>query len=533
MLRKVIILLLLVVLFKGIVWSLFIPLWQFPDEQAHFAHVAFNVEDDHLLINKTKSYTNLTKEIYISEVALRTERDGAGNNKFTYHPKFRIPCLSGFDGDKENEIKNLSLESRRETVKYEDAAYPDFFYDLSGLIYRLFYPTDLFVRVFLIRLFWILLYVGIVLFSFKIALRIFKSSFLALISAILVSFQPMLTFVASGITSDNLHNFLYTLVIYFCLKLLDEGYNFKDLSLLAVITGLGLKTKPQFLISFSIIIPVILFMIFKQISKKRIKPLMGSIFLFFILLYLFGGNLQLRLYLENIDRGVWFPFFDIGKNVPNYSFWAHLKWSIRHTVYEVLPWYWGVFRWLSFVLPRWVNRVFMRILAVAGLGLLIKFFQILKRKEFNKKNLLFIFIFYVNLSYFLALLLWDWKFFQAHNFSFGIQGRYYFPAIVSQMILLVAGIQSFLNFVSKKILKGGLLILALWFVFVNSYAFYLVAGSYYNENKISDLIRCASQYKPWFAKGNWLLISLTVYLITMIFFIYYLLKLRLSLKHED
>ena len=52
--KKFLFLLLLATLFKEIIWSLFVPLWHTPDEQAHFGHVAYLAEGGQLPMGRNK-----------------------------------------------------------------------------------------------------------------------------------------------------------------------------------------------------------------------------------------------------------------------------------------------------------------------------------------------------------------------------------------------------------------------------------------------------------------------------------------------
>src|SRR3990167_1557029 len=74
----------LILIVKQLAWIAFIPLWQFPDEQAHFAQVQNLVEAS----SKTgEERATTSREIYESEVILGTDRNDLGNNNYTYHPE--------------------------------------------------------------------------------------------------------------------------------------------------------------------------------------------------------------------------------------------------------------------------------------------------------------------------------------------------------------------------------------------------------------------------------------------------------------
>lgn len=495
--KRILLWLLLAIIFKTLVWSLFVPLWHTPDEQAHFGHVAYLAEGGQLPMGRNK---DLTEEIALSEQLLGTYRNKYGNNQFTYHPEYRLEYTNNLTGKYETEITNISLSARHNFTDAESAYYPHFFYRISGLIYKLFYWQDIFIRVFAVRIFWLLAHLLMVWLAYLIGRIVFpKSKFTALSVAVLAGFQPMLTFVASGVTNDNLHNLLFTALIYFCLKLNQKIRAF-DLIGLALTLYLGFINKPQFWISLGIVIPVLFWKLYKNKQHKLI-----------MILGVAGAGLLLL-----ITKGQ-LPYFEVSPHLvrPDYTLWQHLQFTLNHTFREVLPWYWGVFRWLSLVLPRWVNQVMMRLLVVAGIGWLIK----LVRRRFTEPGLWI--IIWSAAIYFLALFFWDFQHIRNVGFSFGIQGRYYFPVIVPCMVLIIIGLQSiskYLNF-----------LVSYWFIFLNWIAFYVVVSSYYDTGSFKTFIIQASQYKPFFAKGWWLIIALGLYFIFSIIFSLQLFKL---FRHE-
>jgi hypothetical protein len=272
---------------------------------------------------------------------------------------------------------------------------------------------------------------------------------------------------------------------------------------------LGFITKPQFLIAFVIVLPIVIYWL---IRKKQ-----------FLLFFLFFGGLlffsfilgqQYILDLWKIIKLGKLPYFDgTGSARPDYNLWQHAVYTANHTFREVLPWYWGVFRWLSLSLPRWVNQVMMRLLLLAGIGLIIK----LWRRRFEPGFWLMIWSAGV---YFLALFLWDWQQIRNAGFPFGIQGRYYFPVIVPHMILLIMGIKELI----PRITYYLLLIIDYWFILLNWIALSWVTASYYDASNFKTFIIQASQYKPAFAKGAWLVSVIFLYVILTLIFSIKLLK---------
>jgi hypothetical protein len=496
----------ILIFIKSLAWAFLIPMWHTPDEQAHFGHVAYLAEGGSLPMGRSN---DLNQEIAISEQRLGTYRNKYGNNSFTYNPDFRLAYSDSLTGIYETEIKTLPQSLRKIYTDPESAYYPHFFYRVSGIIYHLFYNQDLFVRVFALRIFWLFCHLLMVYWAYRIGRLVFvKDKLAAFSAAVLTGFQPMLSFVSAGITSDNLHNLLFTGVIFFCLKLKNKS-NLKDLIGLVVLLILGFITKPQFLIAFVIVLPIVIYWL---IRKKQ-----------FLLFFLFFGGLlffsfilgqQYILDLWKIIKLGKLPYFDgTGSARPDYNLWQHAVYTANHTFREVLPWYWGVFRWLSLTLPRWVNQVMMRLLLLAGIGLIIK----LWRRRFEPGFWLMIWSAGV---YFLALFLWDWQQIRNAGFPFGIQGRYYFPVIVPHMILLIMGIKELI----PRITYYLLLIIDYWFILLNWIALSWVTASYYDASNFKTFIIQASQYKPAFAKGAWLVSVIFLYVILTLIFSIKLLK---------
>ena len=531
--NKIIKLLFILILVKAIVWALLVPLWHFPDEQAHFGHVAYLAEGGEL--KRHGKYPDLTEEIYLSEKILGTNRDYQGNNQFTFHPEYRINYSQTINGLKEEEIKSLPLSTRQNFVFKESAYYPHFFYQASSSIYRIFYQSNLFIRVFSLRLFWLSAYLLLIWFVYKIAKLIFPNNLLAVTSIVLLTgFHPMLSFTSAGVTSDNLHNLLFTAVIYFSLAIMAKAKKPRliDFIGLTLTLSLGLVNKQQFIVAFIIIIPSLVFALIK--NKKKI--LKYSLFLPLVVLIAYWLSPSRMTSLFNLLLKGQIPYLNLTSSSklakPGYTLFEHFIFTFKHTIREVLPWYWGVFNWLGVVLPRWVNRVLMRLLVLSGLGLVIYLTKLIKLKKITSQSFYLLFITFVAVVYFISLTIWDWAFMKNNGFSFGIQGRYHFPVIVSHMVLLFFGIKQLAGLFGKFITRLTTLALSAWFIILNNIALYTMADSYYLTSNYNNFIIQASQYKPFFAKGMWLSASLFIYFLLTIYFCLKLTQLIIQNKHE-
>ena len=519
---KFFLILLIAIALKSILWSLLVPLWHTPDEQAHFGHVAFIAEGGEL--KRHGKYKDMTEEIYTSLDILGTKRDLQGNNKFTFHPEYRLPYSDNLEGPREQEIKNLKLETRQNFAIRESAYYPHFYYQISGKIYKLFYQSNLFIRVFSVRLFWTLISLLVVYLSFRSTELIFpKNPLHSLTIAAMVGFHPMLSFVHSGVTSDTLHNLLFTAVLYFSLSILNSP-SWLGFVGLTVSLGLGMINKQQFFIALLIVLPVILFQLIRK-PKNTFKYL-SILPLSLLLALVLAKNRTLQL-LKIFTKGS-LPYLQLKSSsnqvLPDHTLLNHLVWTIKHTIREVVPWYWGVFNWLGVVLPKLTNRILNRLALVALVGLVIKVIKTIKRKKLDQTTLGLIFLTWSALAYFSALTIWDWTFMKNNGFSFGIQGRYHFPVILAHMTLLFVGLKQIFNLFPKKLANLLTKALFVFFIGLNLVALHTVASAYYDLSSLNSFITQASQYKPFFAKGSWLVSLLSLFFTSLIVLITKLFK---------
>lgn len=478
-----VIFLFLAIFIKQILWSAFIPLWHFPDEQAHFGQVQLFSE----IGGPKKTGNNLSREIHTSEKLLGTDRDPFGNNKFTYHSDYNISYTNSLIGQFEREINSLPFSSRTQFVKVESTGYPPLYYFVSGVIYKTAYLNSLVDRVFLVRIFNSFLFLGIVLAAFKIGREIFSRQSQVIALTILVGFMPMLSFVQAGVTSDALFNLLFAWFIYFCLRLINAGIQIKTLIFIGVILWLSFLTKPQANIMCFLLLPLIAWLI---IRDKKVA--IGALLSFVIVFYAMSGIIErivagVSIFPESNGRAINFDLKSIIE---------HLDFTLKHTYSEVLPWYWGVFRWLSLGLPDILRKITNWLTILSFIGFVLFIFRRLVEKKLDRKFQMIIFCAISIIIYFLAITAFDYGFRLSHGFSFGIQGRYFFPVVTTQMVILLIGLTFGLNSTWQNRMTK---LLAVGMVIFNLLTFFWVVGSYYSLEVPAFFIQ-ASQYKPAWLK---------------------------------
>lgn len=505
-------LLLIAALLSSIVWATFMPLWQFPDEQAHFAQVQNYSE----LKSSPKQKKDLSFEIYESERILGTLRDNAGRNKYTYNPDYRIEYSNSYVGIEENYLKSLPRSSRTEHVKKESPRYPPLFYVISSLGYLFTYNQDLFVRVFATRLVSSLMFIGIVYFAYKFSQELFpKEKHLQMATAIAVAFHPMLTFVSSGINNDTLLNLLSVVILYLLMKIVRQGITQKDSFLVAVVFALGALTKQLiYLLAPTIVIVLAYALIKSKLERKQSLKIIAVTIL----------GLALMLILVN-KGGFWLPFWP--KVTPqsrgfDLSFVSLLVQKITQLYRETIPWYWGVFNWLGVVLPLNIIRFMKILMSLSLLGWIKYSFQRIKAKKLTSSDFQLLILIFANLSYLVVLVVWDIFLTRSMGWGHGIQGRYFFPLIATHMALLVFGLWQLIS----KVIKPRYFTFLIGFIFVevNLIALYTALSSYYDLRPLKAFTMQVSQYKPFFAKWPYLGLYFFLYLTIIVAFLRKLVK---------
>lgn len=524
--KKLFILFLIVVFLKEVVFSLIIPIWHGPDEQAHFAQVSFFVENNRMA---SGGDNDLSREILISERLLGTERDESGNNKFTFHPEYRINYTNNLIGAHEKEIQNIPLSERKVYERQEAARYPPLYYLISTLPYKVFYSSDLIMRLYATRLISILCGVGIALITLLISKELFpKNKLYQYTSAIFVSFHPMLSFVSSTVNSDNLFNLLFTLFIYLNLLIIRHGVKVKIVVLLLIAFSFMAVTKPQFILGFPLIGVSIFLSLFYFYNLRAITVMKMTLSM---ILSVIVGIWIIRITdLINLFQSTLYPqSFSTGyiSGTKSLSFIQFFQQTLTHTYAEVVPWYWGVFNWLGVALPRDINRVINRLMLVSGLGLAIKFFALIKNR--SKESFLIIFLIATSLTYFLGITIFNYLFTLSHGFPFGIQGRYYFPTITAHMMLLFIGLISLIPDRLKALKQIWSKILGLGMILLNFVALWTIASGYYDLSQLRIFTNQVSQYKPYFYKGDYAIFWIVAYIILLLVFIYFYFRIKVHL----
>lgn len=464
-------------------WMFVVPIFEFPDEQAHFETVTFVQDQGRVSVGNEK---DMTEEMYRTQQLLGVLRNHLGQNKYTYHPEYRVEYTDGLIGKYEAEIQALNTTASRSTYVAEEAAsYPILYYRFMSFFTALAGKGDLFLRLFVTRLGGLLIGAGIAYLTWLIGLQVFKDKALAVTLTVITMLQPMMSFVTAGINSDNLHNLWFMAVIYFCLQLVKAGVKLKYLIILGALVILDIYTKPQGFITLAVIGVAIMLTIILHRSWK-------SLIWIFIL--------ASAAILATSDQWTLYRGLLSINNTSGTSLVEYFRFSANKLLAQNVVWYWGVFKWLGVVLPPIYWRVANRVVLVSIFGLAIYAIRVIKKqKTIADPNSLF-FLILVSVIYAFIIFWFDWQYLKNEGFSLGIQARYFFPTLVAHMAILLTGIVSLgWNHKTRTWLKSGIVLLFVW---LQLGGIWRVISIYYDTSSLVNLINQLSQYKPGFIKGS-------------------------------
>jgi len=513
--------LILAAFFNGLSWIILIPIWQYPDEQSHFAQI----QDIAELGYTPKVGPNTSLEIAISERLLDTQRDGLGNNKFTYNPYYHIDYARSQEGLYENFISNLPRETKLTMAKREATENPPLYQIMSANFYRLFGEGNLFDRVYAVRFFSVILYVILVVTTVNASSLIFnKDNALKAVLPGVVAFTPMLVFSTTGVLPDPLTILLFSAIFAVCLKIIRKGFSAPLIVLLAILNFLGIYTRQQFQIALPISLTAVVYALY-EITPQNRKAFFWLFLGFFVLLSILAIML----------RPAFLAIPEVG--VPNFAliftgqFIIYLTTTIKHYYSQTLPWYWGVYKWLSLTLPHVYYQLINRLVAFSFVGITIWVISMIRKQKFDKDDLVMAFFITSIFIYFSIFIVWDFYFQRQYNYTFGIQGRYFLPLVLPITTVLVFGIKNVLRPFIKKYLYMIYFFIAFAIILFNDISLSFVASTYVESSNLKTFVNQVSQYKPVVFKGNTIILMITLALLLQAFYLFKLLE-SLRKDHE-
>lgn len=409
---KWLILLLAAVFTKGIIWLFLTPIFQVPDEPSHFSIVSFIAEHGRR--------AHPRREVVTPTAVLKTAE------AVNFDWQINHPVWQGYDSNWRQQLTALTAADRLavEPNSYQQSLKrPAGYYWLALPAYWLGGGSFL-GQFFAVRGFNLLVHLVTVWLVYLIGRKVFVSGRLGLAAAALVGFQPMVSFISGGVHYDPLAVLLATLFGWLIVN---------KQSLRALVTAIaGLLVKPDL-----IILPLIWL-------GRRLW--LGLAALLLLLAALAGPADRAIVVTPKYDRILYLTNFNeyaaaarffgerltSGQIISDFSHYLTVTGKIH--LAQIFPWYWGTFGWLEAPLPGVVFSAIKLVILLSLLGWL----KFIHKNGFPRKM-----IFWLGFSLLQAGLVIanDWQFFTARGEIYGIQGRYFFPAIVAHMILLIFGLK--------------------------------------------------------------------------------------------
>ena len=478
-------------------YAMMIHPFEVPDENAHFSSLTYLADTGHMPSPVVKDNLSI-EELKVEDILGIVE----GANKYSYHPEYRVEQVDGPLGKYEELIRSYNTTVNRTTYHtFQAAIYPPLYYILTLPLYHLVAHQDILTRLFVSRLSSVILTSFTIVIAYLAGYAIYRTRRGALTIALLTLFYPMTTYIGSGVNSDNLHNLLFGIATLAGIKVIDEGWSPRLALGIGTLIGLDLLTKPQAYILFPI------FVLATIIRWKWLewRSILSAIFYVLVPVFLLAGWQEIPKFMGSNPYLIATSAYT---GLVNFRIFIA---SYLHThVTEMPVWYWGVFKWFGVVLPRpwwWIGT---RLIAVSCVGIFVEFSRNLLVRKLSRISRLAIFMLIANLLYAVALLWFDWQFYEKNGRSLGLQARYYMPLLISQMSLLYMGI---MNLGWRDKVKGWFrTALIFFFLGLQLTSVYVQLKSYYDLAPLSTFINQLSQYKPWFAKVSYWYLWFPLYL---------------------
>ncbi len=435
--NKLLTFLLLLVLIKAIVWVGLTPIFQVPDEPSHLSIIQTIAETGKK--PHPRSIRKTPAEILtVSQIV-------------NFNWQITHPVWQGYQLDWQQKIKNIPKNQKSTTIdnKYQTSLKrPPLYYYLATPIYLSLKNQSFLVRFFSLRAFSLAISLLTVFITFKLTRLLFRKNYLPLAITSLVAFQPLFSYISSGVHYDPLAILVSTLFLYFSIKFIKSKQTFfLKLTLFTLI--LGLLVKPD-LIVLALVYPFLLpknkLKTYFLISLAALASLAVFYNIFYSLINSSASSLiaDKFLYLINLNEYSQQANFFINSLLSGKIFSQliqYLSSSYQATYAQIFPWYWGVFGWLEKTLPLATYTVIKLTTTLSLVGW-FKYFLVNSKKKllskFQQKSLTFLFL--ASTTHFLIIFLNDFLIFTSSGKYFGIQGRYFLPMITAHMILLVFGL---------------------------------------------------------------------------------------------
>ncbi|MBM3258978.1 MAG: DUF2142 domain-containing protein [Candidatus Sericytochromatia bacterium] len=227
------------VMVKQLAWLAAVPLWQSPDEPAHFHYVQYLAETDRLPRFDRSRSTNVS-----SPEAAYTERQ-AHLNDAAFHADQRPVTGTSAMGPGEERLAQSPPLDRMNDGNSTAAPYPPAYYALAAGVYRFFGDEDILTRVFAVRALSTVFVLVTVLLAWLLAGELWPQPFIRAAFALIVGSQPMLSLMGVSVNNDAMLVAAASGLAWLLLRAWRVEPGFGSGALMGLCLGVAWLTKPQ------------------------------------------------------------------------------------------------------------------------------------------------------------------------------------------------------------------------------------------------------------------------------------------------
>lgn len=425
--KRSLLLVLGLVLLKQLVWLAVLPVWQTPDEPAHFHYVQYLAETGKIPVYHRNQPVNVS-----AEETSRLERVSYLNS-VAFRPDNR-PRFSGtLVGPGEERFSQDPPLSRLNDGNSSAAIYGPGYYGVAAGVYRLLGDRTVIDRVFAVRAVSILFILSITAMAFFLAGELWGGGFVPAMFALVVGFQPMLSMLGVSVNNDAMLVAIASGALLLLSVQLRKGLGLWGGLLMGLLIGLGAVTKPQ-MIYFLALVPgvTVLLGLFRRTTWRQAGLYLGAMAVPILL------TLGPWMVYSHSTYGSWMPP-PVGADHPQaISFLHYLKQALIepgtyrfHDLWVVM--YWANFGWLDTTFAPGVYKVLGAVGIVSFIGSLVWL-----RDPGRPGRALLVGAMLVVVSFMAFLYVAEFQFVKQTG-GMILQGRYMFPVLLASMIVLFGG----------------------------------------------------------------------------------------------
>lgn len=436
----IVVLLLLSTLMRGMLYVILVPPWQHFDEPGHFEYARFVAVEGRLPQSPADANLAIRQEILASMI----EHD-FGRYMLGWSPS------SLFDPE----------------VPVSQFTGQPLYYVLCALFLWPIRHQDIVLQLRVLRIFSVLLNVGIVALAYLTARTLFPDDFLVQLGVpSFIIFLPAYTDIMSAVNSDALANFFFSLAVFLAVIIQKRGNSWLRLALLGGVLALGLLTKRTMISALPIPVLLLLFVGTRRYGAKSVAIVTGSVVCLAI------GTVGFAVANWDSMPG-WMRRFMM---TSPQAFWASLlNWRRAWPIYQqevpiLARGFWGNFAWGAYSLEGWILAFPFLLSGLALTGVVWSLFWRPRARMlplWQRQSLLLLLA--------VTLCVWLITFLRVHPLPpegywvYIPRARYTYVAIVPMACLFVWGVRQFLHG-----RQGQLLGLAIVFgyVMLDSVAFF-------------------------------------------------------------